>query len=194
MSSSNRPLEWLTLNKYDYYLAQMNPVEGRFTKIGAIAAILALFIAYLDRCYPVQPPAPESVDPTPIQVPALEKRPEPENRPEPEGESPLAPSQNSVRQVNCSSLGESVALKPGLPVQVASSTAVLSARIDRVGSEAFMTLGIASDRETRKEAVLGAPVRYTFKTSQGNFFINVIDLDLAAELLTVQVGCEISER
>jgi hypothetical protein len=85
---------------------------------------------------------------------------------------------------------ETVTLRPGAPAKVASGLAVLSVRTAHEGSELYLTLGIASDRDTLAEAVLGAPARFHFKTSRGTYFVNVAEADLAVGSMTVQVGCE----
>lgn len=64
----------------------------------------------------------------------------------------------------------------------------------REGSEPYLTLGIASDRDTLTKAVLGAPARFHFKTSLGTYFVNVAEADLAVGAMTVQVGCEAEEN
>jgi len=88
---------------------------------------------------------------------------------------------------------ETATVRPGAPAKVASGLAVLSVKTAREGSEPYLTLGIASDRDTFTKAVLGAPVRYRFATSRGDFFVNVTDIDLKDGVMTVQVGCESKE-
>lgn len=89
---------------------------------------------------------------------------------------------------------ETAILRPGVPVRVASGLAVLSVKTAREGSESYLTLGIASDRDTLAEAVLGAPTQFHFKTSRGAYFVNVVEADLAVGAVTVQVGCEAKEN
>ena len=60
-------------------------------------------------------------------------------------------------------------------------------------AEPYLTLSIASDRDTLTRAVLGAPVSYSFATSRGAYFVNVTDIDLKDGVMNVQVGCEAKE-
>lgn len=89
---------------------------------------------------------------------------------------------------------EVVTLRPGAPATVASGLAVLSVKTVREGSEPYLTLSIASDLNTLAKSVLGAPVRYRFTTSRGDYFVNVTDADLATGAMTIQVGCETKEK
>ena len=89
---------------------------------------------------------------------------------------------------------ETATLRPGVPVRVASGLAVLSVRTAREGSESYLTLGIASDRDTLAQAVLGAPVQFHFQTSRGAYFVNIVEADLVVGAITVQVGCEAKEN
>jgi hypothetical protein len=89
---------------------------------------------------------------------------------------------------------EIATLQPGVPAKVASGLAVLSVKTVREGSEPYLTLSIASDLNTLAKSVLGAPVRYRFTTSRGDYFVNVTDADLATGAMTIQVGCETKEK
>jgi hypothetical protein len=98
------------------------------------------------------------------------------------------------RSMQACGVPEIATLRPGAPAKVASGLAILSVKAAREGSEPYLTLGIASDRDTVAEAVLGAPMRYRFATSRGTYFVDVIDIDLAAGSMTVQVGCPAKEN
>jgi len=202
----------------------MSPQEGRYTKIAAVAAVIALVIAFLAWIHPFAPPSNVSpVEPGKTLPPSSESpaSPSPELKPsDPPVLQPLdsrEPSTAGVSGTGLTSGIEDVArphikgvnpveptrscgapeiatLRPGAPAKVASGLAVLSVKAAREGSEPYITLGIASDRDTLTEAVLGASGHYRFATSRGAYFVNVTDVDLAAGTMTVQVGCEAKEN
>jgi hypothetical protein len=101
---------------------------------------------------------------------------------------------NPTRPTHDCGTPEIATLRPGAPVKVASGLAVLSVKAAREGSEPYLLLSIASDRDTLVKSVLGVPVRYRFATSRGDYFVNVTDADLTSDAMTVQVGCEAKEN
>ena len=167
-----------------------SPQEGLYTKIGAIAVLIGLVIAFLAWIHPFaatsEPPAqPTPAQPTPAQPTPVQPTPV-QTTPAQTHTDPL----NPAKPTRACHVPEIASLRPGAPAKVASGLAVLSVKSAREGSQSYLTLGIASDRDTLAEAVLGAPARFHFKTSLGAYFVNVAEADLAAGAMTVQVGCE----
>lgn len=109
------------------------------------------------------------------------------------GAQPHTARPDPAKPTRACNVPETATVRPGAPAQVASGLAVLSVRTAREGSEPYLMLGIASDRDALTKAVLGAPVRYLFATSRGAYFANVTDVDLKDGVMTVQVGCEAKE-
>jgi hypothetical protein len=59
-----------------------------------------------------------------------------------------------------------------------------------MGSERFLTLNISSaDLGSWAETILGAPVRHSFKTSLGTYFVNVAQVDFETNRMSVEIGC-----
>lgn len=200
-----------------------SPQEGRFAKISAIAAVVALVLGYLAWQYPKQPlpdPAgpletsevPQSTDfadehsgdrdgTHPPPTSDYSRTDSDSNHDAGAGGSSAKPEDGGKGKEDgpggspgSCGVPEIATVRPGAPAKVASGLAVLSVKTAREGSEPYLTLGIASDRDTFAEAVLGAPVGYRFATSRGTYFVNVIDIDLAAGSITVQVGCQAKEN
>jgi hypothetical protein len=116
------------------------------------------------------------------------------NRNGEESTKPHTDRHGSAKPTRSCDSPEIASLRPGVPVKVASALAVLSVKTAQEGSEPFLTLGIASDRDTLAKPVYGAPVRYRFATSRGAYFVNVTSADLTDGSMTVQVGCETKEN
>jgi hypothetical protein len=182
------------------------PQESRSAKISALAAVAAVVVGYLTWQYPKQSRSDQAEPPAAVEIhqgPDVDSPASgagngtptpstPENDGKPKGDD-LQVSRGPGSSTPACGTPEIATLGPGEPARVASGLAVLSAKAAREGSEPYVTLGIASDRDTLAEAVLGAPVRYRFTTSRGAYFVNVMDVDLTAGTMTVQVGCETKE-
>src|SRR5215218_7282517 len=185
----------------------MSPQEIRYAKIGVAIGVIGLILTFLNWVHPfapgskvsgtgetttssetsVQPPGPQPGKPPVEDVVVDLPR---------EGEGGLRPHTrplNPATPTRACDMPETASLRPGVPAQMASGLAVLSVKTAQEGSEPYLTLGIASDRDTLTRAVLGAPVSYHFATSRGAYFVNVTDIDLKDGVMTVQVGCEAKE-
>ena len=178
-----------------------SPQESRFTKttvvISLVIAFLTLVIGFLTWRYPFAPrPETSAADTgtttTTISEPPVQPSPEspPFESPVPSRAQPPTDPPALAKPARACDALETATLRPGAPAPVASGLAVLSVKTAREGSEPYLTLTIASDRGALAEAVLGAPARFHFKTSLGSYFVNVLEADLAAGDMTVQVGCE----
>lgn len=191
----------------------MSPQEGLY-KIAAIAGIVGPVIAFLAWIHPFAPRSESPAADTRKTTTASDHH-ESSDEGRPSGSGKQSTNGDSGTTVTSGEEGraqrhsdqlepakpthvceapETATLRPGDPVRVASGLAVLSVRTAREGSESYLTLGIASDRDTLTEAVLGAPAQFHFNTSRGAYFVNVAEADLATGAITVQVGCEAKEN
>jgi len=201
-----------------------SPQEGRYAKISAIAAVVALVLGYLAWQYPKHLPDPVG----PPETAEVHQRTDfADDHSGDRDDTPPPPASDYSRtdadadsnhdagaggssaklvdggkekrdeprgSPGSCGLPEVANLRPGTPAKVASGLAILSVKTAREGVEPYLTLGIVSDRGAVAIAVLGAPVDYRFATSRGTYFVNVIDIDLAAGTMTVQVGCQAKEN
>lgn len=162
------------------------PQEGCYTKIGALAGVVAVLLAYLAW----QPPKSDRAKAPPAgATTAANPKPATDDVPG-KTQSPLGVSLVAGKSAQSCETPETATLGTATPVRVASGLVTLSVTPGRLGSEEFLTLGISSDRETRAEMVLGAPVRYSFKTSLGTYIVNVTKVNFEANTMSVDVGCE----
>ncbi|MGH3629123.1 MAG: hypothetical protein ACRDRL_17005 [Sciscionella sp.] len=206
-----------------------SPQEGRYTKIAAIAGVIALVIAFLAWIHPfaprsdasaadagratktsessAQPPGSNHLDPPLHPQNSADSHTSDSGQTPPAGVSDAGLTNGGeggaqfhtdqidpAKPTRVCSAPEVATLRPGAPATVASGLAVLSVKTAQEGSEPYLSLSIASDRDTLAKSVLGAPVRYRFATSRGEYFVNVTDADLATGAMTIQVGCEAKEK
>jgi hypothetical protein len=180
-------------------------VSGLVGILGLAVAVLALVRDVFDYKIPPSTSIPERVD---SSVEAAVDTPEstvtdtsPTERPErtpPRARPPYvkpsrpAPSERPGRgSAPTRADGESdlkFTLSDGGSQLVASKRATVSVEFNRIGEEELMTLVIASDVESKTEAVLGPGKRVVFKAGGRTYHATVTGLDFSSRTAQLRVG------
>ncbi len=148
----------------------MSPQESLYAKITVVIGVIGIVVAVLAWIHPfaprsnvsgagetatsselpAQPPGPQS-DKPPVDLPGPGVPEEVAIGLTSEGKGGARQNTdrlNPAKPPRACDSPEIASLRPGAPAQVASGLAVLSVKTAREGSEPYLTLGIASDRDT----------------------------------------------
>ena len=171
----------------------MEPVrEGLFTKIGAIAAVIGVAIAWYyapsrvevkEAPGSVATPSPETPGPTPMPSPS----PIPAETVAPQGTVAESPSEPPRRDP--SDLPLDFTLRDGEQRTFLGDQASVAAGFNQIGSEEIVTLKVGTtDGEPVPHAVLGAGARYPFHLAGNAYSVYVLSVDKIARTIRVRIS------
>jgi len=167
--------------------------ESCYTKLGGIAAVLALVLGFLAWRCPYLPPAPVSVTPEstpedprlrPGDAPAGSSGETKSTNPEPQ-DSPIKPPPREgstepvlpLKPAPAPEVPTEFTLSDGEQKVLLSGRASVGIQFNQLGEERFLTLRINSDGAPQVHAILGAAARYSFRVGEAEYQVSLLSAD-----------------